>query len=679
MVRIGLTLLAAMLALGSGAASAQTAAQCCDAQAADWPKVGGNYGSHNYSSLDQINRRTVGRLGGAWRLNLENGAKNSFQQSNAVAVGGVVFVETTQGSVVAVDGRSGEVKWRYRSPYGGTLRRGVAVGEGKVFTTTAGNHALALDQNTGEVVWDQDLSDDEALGSMPTAVTYHDGMIYFGTANSSRGAAIALKAADGALAWKVYGAPAPGEFGNDTWAGDSWRQAGAAPWLHPSIDPKLGLIYYTFGNARAGGPLEGSTREGQNLFANSIVALDLKTGKRAWHFQAIHHDIWDMDNVMTPVLVDIKVGGRPRQAVVYGSKSGMLFVLDRKTGEAVWPIEERPVPQEPLQKTWPTQPFTTNEPIVDPCPSATGPARTPPNYRTGCLYTPHLDDPIVRLPGTGGGADTSQFSYSHKTKLLYVGVGLVGVAQARNISSIGFRPMGEERSGKIVAYDLEKGRVAWQRDNVWSLAHGNGVLSTAGDLLFIGQPDGYLLALDAADGKELWRFQTGAGVHTQPIAYAVDGVQYVAVMAGGNFIPYDSPRGDFLWAFRLDGKEPPAAAPPPPPHRQPIRATSVAGAAANFTVHLGRVWSKDAVGEEESTSPNAMAPQVMDVAVGDTVTFLNPAGNAQAHCATQFFEGLFDTGKLAPGASFKHRFDKPGEYFFNDCANPATTGKIVVR
>src|ERR1051326_4202038 len=173
-------------------------------------------------------------------------------------------------------------------------------------------------------------------------------MIYFGTADAARGTGYALRAATGEIAWQFWGPPGTGEFGNDTWGGDQWKSGGAAPWMSPAIDPKLGLLYWTFGNARGGAPTDGSGRPGTNLFANSLVAINLKTGKRVWHFQSVHHDIWDMDNVMAPVLADITVKGKLRHIVVYGSKVGMYYVLDRATGEAITPIVETPVPQEPV-------------------------------------------------------------------------------------------------------------------------------------------------------------------------------------------------------------------------------------------------------------------------------------------------------------------------------------------
>jgi plastocyanin len=215
----------------------------------------------------------------------------------------------------------------------------------------------------------------------------------------------------------------------------------------------------------------------------------------------------------------------------------------------------------------------------------------------------------------------------------------------------------------------------------YSLAHGNGVLSTAGDLIYIGQPDGNLLCLDANNGRELWRFQTGAAISSSPIMYEVDGVQYLAVYAGGTGIPYGdtAPRGDYLWAFKIGGTVPPAPTPAPPVIRRPVSGGPVEGSAVDNTVVLARTYNPatGTVGATESTAVNAMAPTHLRVPVGTTVTFVNPADNIQVHGATQFFEGLFDV-RLRPGESFDYTFERKGEYFFNDSYSPRPTGKIEV-
>jgi alcohol dehydrogenase (cytochrome c) len=237
-------------------------------------------------------------------------------------------------------------------------------------------------------------------------------------------------------------------------------------------------------------------------------------------------------------------------------------------------------------------------------------------------------------------------------------------------------------TGAVVAVDPSTNLVKWKKQMPYSLAHGNGILSTASDLLFIGQPDGNLLALDAHDGSELWRFQTGAAISASPVSYEIDGEQYIAVFSGGTGIPYgdSAPRGDRLWAFKVGGSVAPAPTPVPPVVRRPVSGSAVEGAALPTpnTVFLARVQTAaNEPGTTESTAVNAMTPTFMRVPANTTVTFTNPGTNANTHCATQFFEGRFDF-RLAPGQSATHTFDTPGEYFYNDCHSPRPTGKIVV-
>ena len=662
--------------------------RCTVPGAADFPKVGGNYGNQNFTSLFRIDHENIERLGGAWLNRIEGGINTGNNQSTAVAVDGVLYIESAFGNVFAVDGSTGATKWVYRQTRGTVTRRGVAVGDGKVYTHGRGNWIIALDQATGAVVWERQIN---GYGNMEkVAVTHYDGVLYLGTHDSDRAAALAVSAANGDLLWHFWGAPGPGELGNDTWEGLSWQTGGATPWMHPAIDPDLGLVFWTFGNARGSrSSQDGSQREGMNLFSSSIVAMDLKTGEYHWHFQSIHHGIWDMDNVMAPVLVDAKIRGQMRKLVVYGSKSGMYFILDRTDGSAPLGIDEVPVPQDPRQKTWPTQPFPkqgtwTEHTIVDQPLGTTipgDPNRAVPNYVQGSLYDPHWDIPVLTIPGHGGGADWNHHSFSHATGLMYTGFGYVAAAHSLTEASNGLRPPGEYQTGGIVAVDPSNNRIRWKKQLPYEVAHGNGVLTTASNLLFIGQPDGNLLALDARSGHELWRFQSGAAISSSPISYTVNGEQYIAVYAGGTSIPYgdSAPRGDYLWAFKLGGSVAPAATPTPPVVRRPVSGGPVEGSVVNNTVVLARTYNAatNTVGTTESTAVNGMAPTHLRVPVGTTVTFVNPADNANVHGATQFFEGLFDV-RLAPGESFQYTFTRAGEYFFNDSFSPRPTGKIEV-
>src|SRR4051812_8873745 len=628
----------------------------------DFPKVCGDLGNQNHSPLDQISRRSIGRLGGAWHTNLEGGSTEQPQQSTAVVQDGVLYVQTSQQNVFAVDGRTGAIKWKTSVGAKSTNMRGVALGEGKVFSTSGSNIVYGLDQRTGAVVWQKQLiTADEGgadsgcdpqngqcgglTGTLAGAVVYFGGLVYVGMQGSTggaRGRAYALKAATGEIVWTFWSAPGPGEFGNDTWEGDSWKTGGAVPWIHPAVDPQLGLVYWTFS-----GPYprtDGSARAGDNLFANSIVALDAKTGRRRWHFQSVHHDIWDMDNVMAPVLVDLVIDKKPRKVVVYGSKVSMYYILDRRTGEAIHGMRERPVPQDVRQKTAATQPFPGGEPFVPQEPRLDKATRPVPFYETGGLYTPHWDRPVIIFPGAGGGADWSHLSFNPHTGWIYVGYGLInsGFSNARDGRVNTSRPLGEYFAGGIAAVDPVTNRPVWTKDGEWSLAHGNGILTTAGRVMFQGGPDGVLHAMDDTNGEGLWSFQTGAGVHTSPVAYEIDGEQYIAVFAGGNGLPYpDIPKGDHLWAFKLGGTVAPAPAPRPPSQRNDVRAAPVTGSVANNTVTIGRIWdtAAGAPGAVENTvAQTAMSPQNLTVPVGTEITFVNPPGNAFAHGAVSFFE-----------------------------------------
>jgi PQQ-dependent dehydrogenase (methanol/ethanol family) len=655
---------------------------CCVPASKNFPMVHANYGNTMYSELKDISSRNIHKLGGAWVLHVDGGVISGNQQSTPVVVDGVMYVQSASQKIVAVDARTGAVKWAYAGGGATGFLRGVAVAEGKVFSALTGRRVVALDQATGELLWQVTLDNPEFPGgTTPTAVVYFDGLLYVGTGGGDaiyRGRGYALNTADGSIAWTFWGPAAPGTPGGDTWEGESWRTGGAAPWIHPAVDPELGIVYWTFGNPFP--VTNGSSRSGDNLFANSIVAMDAHTGTYLWHFQTVKHDIWDYDNVMAPVLMDLKIRGKKRKAVAVAGKTGFLYILDRVSGEPLQGVRYKPVPQEPRQKTSATQPIPGGEAFVPLCPDPrVEPSLRPvPNYIVGCLFTPFWDKATTAAPGTAGGADWSALSFNPRTGLLYFGAALIngGFMNGDNAGPRWFRPTGEYRRGKIVAMDPVTNRVAWQKHTDYSLTAGNGMLTTAGDVMFIGQPDGNLVAYDIDNGRQLWRFQTGAGVHTAPITYSIKGEQYVAVFAGGNNVPYNSPAGDALWAFKLGGNVPQAAAPPPPPVRQPVPGAPVQGSTVNNTVLLARV---SATSPETLNNLNAMFPQHLVVPVGTTVTFVNPASSANNHCADSFFENEFDSGVLLPGQTFSHAFNTPGEYFYNDCVYPHITGKIVVQ
>lgn len=753
---------------------------CCEPTEGNSPVPGGNLGNQNYSALTMVNLDNIRDLGPAWRVNVSAvppATDHTGSQATPIAVDGVIYMPTPSGGVIAVDGATGETRWKWQPSWAdGGGPRGFSIGDGKLYTTGEDDRLIALDPATGEEVWV--VQHPVAPNGIPlesvgeTALLYHDGMIY-GGARGGPAAAFALDTDDGSVAWAFYG-PADIDTvvtdvnGEVIDAGATWGppledgrscamdDAGVTPWRHGAIDPEAGMAYYTFGNARScESSQDGSRRPGQNLFSSSLVAMDLKTGEYRWHFQSIHHDIWDMDNVHPPLLADVPIDGEVRPAIYYGSKSGHLFVLDRTTGKPLLPVEERPRPLDSRQGEWPTQPFPDSRPFpecavfqaLDPDNVPGDPFRAVPNYngyqvneagqlvytepnyltpdapfmtyppeygthRRGCLYDTHWDLPVLSTSSQNGGGDWSLYSYSHDLGLVYFPYGVNLVAHWRGAGGNGQRARGQYQTGGIVAIDASTNRVAWTNHLGLDMAHGQSPLTTAGDLLFAGQFDGNFLALNASSGEEVWRFQTGAGISSAPITYTANGEQYVAIFAGGTGNPYGGQvtRGDALWAFKLGGAYETASgsgeapAPPPLAIRRPVDDATWDRVPPN-TVYLayqpagaagggrgGRGGGRGGASQtpagpvRDSTATASMLPSVLRVPVGTTVTFTNPgdaqiggpgSGNQNAHCATQFFEGLFNP-RLEPGESFQYTFDRAGEYFFNDCTDPRPTGKVEV-
>jgi quinohemoprotein ethanol dehydrogenase len=740
--------------------SAAALKDCCTAGDKDFPTHGGNLGNQRYSALAKINKGSIKALGPAWRTHVSAeppASTHTGQQTTPLVVDGVIYLDTPSGGVIAVDGATGATKWKWQPTAFGAAgtRRGVSVGDGKVYTLAGGNRVVALDQKTGLEVWVVQPSGPggTSVGNVEKVATvYYDGMVYVGTNDAGRNAALALKSSDGSMVWSFFGGADYGTVvtdvnGKTVDAGATWgppmpdgrscaMTGGVAPWMHPAIDPELGMIYWAFGNVRScRSSQDGELRPGDNLFSDSLVALDLKTGAYKWHFQAKRHDIWDMDNTHAPVLADVRVNGRIRKALYNGAKSAMTFVLDRTNGTPLLGVADRPVPTDSRQNSPTTQPYPVQGGWLAQCvvyqalgteipgdpnravpnyngyqPNASGQlVYTEPNYldpdkpfvtyppeygathRKGCLADPHWDLPVLSTPSQNGGADWSGHSFSHKHGLYYVPYGVNPSAHWRGAGGNGMRAIGQYQTGGLVAIDASTNRVRWNKNLGLDMAHGQAPLTTASDLLFIGQFDGNFLALDAVSGKELWRFQTGAAISGGAITYTIDGEQYVAVFSGGTGIPYGNSvtEGDSLWAFKLGGRYKTASGSPEDPTpaplliRRPVGGNAVEGSTVNNTVYLARTTRTDVATARDSVSGNGMNPTHMRVPVGTTVTFLNPGAetfpsfpNQKPHCATQFFEGLFNP-RLNPGESFQYTFTRAGEYFFNDCTDPRPTGKVV--
>ena len=668
-------------------------ADCCGPSGSDEPKVGGDYGDQDYSSLTAITPADVHRLSGAFFDHLEGGAAPLFQESTPVAVDGKLYVQTTQGGVFAVNGVTGRVIWEYRPTFSGrATERSVTVAGGRVYAALGGEHIVALNQQTGRLDWVAQVGtpgqDVAANGAETNWTLYFDGLVFVGTedggAQGGRGHLYALRAGTGTVAWSFATTAAPGQPGGGSWAGDSWQSGGGDAWMAPAIDPRLGWLYLAVGNPEP--RTLGVDRAGDDLYTNSLVALNVRTGSLEWWFQSVHHDLWDYDNTMSPVIASLRYAGVTRLVVIYGSKTGWLYYLDARTGKPVIPVREQPVPTLAAQATSPTQPIPAGDPLVPVCPTPGTRSRPIPDYRSGCEFTPYLHQPVLVTPGSAGGANWALMSLDQQNGLLYVAASDIDSAYSDGQpygQPTFYTPAGEPRSGLLDAVDPTTNRIVWQVRTTYGLSAGDGILTTAGGLLFEGSPSGLLTARSVTSGRILWTWQTGAGIATTPITYRAGGQQYVAVFAGGHSLPSGSALGDNLWAFRLGGTVPPAPTPPQPSVRVPIVAPTVAGTTVDDTVVLGRTWDTTTHAPsptEDLASPTAMAPTIMTVTPGTLVTFANPAGNTEAHCAEAFFDRTsFRIGPLRPGQSGSYRFSRPGDYYFNDCAGfPWDSGEIVV-
>src|SRR6266852_4256949 len=346
----------------------------------DWVTNGGNLTNQRYSTLKQIDTSNVKNLKGAWMIRLKGsayGGKYSHEATPLVK-DGVMYVITGNDDAFAVNAKTGEFLWEYWSGIDqkintvccGWINRGVALGEGMVFFGQLDANVVALDAKTGKVAWKTPIEKWENGYTITSAPIYYDGMIYIGMSGGEfgvRGRLTALDAKSGQILWRAYTLPAPGEFGSDTWppGTDHSMRGGATVWNTPALDPELGLVYFATGNC--GPDYDGSLREGDNLFCASIMAVHAKTGAYAWHFQQVHHDLWDYDAVSPVVLFDTVIDGQPREGIAEAGKTGWVYILDRTDGKPLIGIDERPVQQEPRQKTAKTQPFPIGDATVPQC------------------------------------------------------------------------------------------------------------------------------------------------------------------------------------------------------------------------------------------------------------------------------------------------------------------------
>jgi alcohol dehydrogenase (cytochrome c) len=560
-----------------------------------WPTNGGNLYNQRYSPLKAIDRSNVSRLKGVWRSRLRSSGTQPQNSGFAAPIvyEGVAYVSTGANDVFALSIDSGEILWQYSANLDpnitsvccGWNNKGVAISQDKVFIGQLDGKLLALDRATGKVAWSIQAERWQENFSITAAPLYVDpstslragtsaspapgGMVIIGFAGGDRGTRSRLKAydaKDGRLIWTFYTIPGPGEPGHETWPkeNDSWKYGGAAIWQTPAVDLELGLVYFSTGNAAP--DYNGAFRAGDNLYAASMLAIELATGRYRWHFQQVHHDIWDYDAVNPVVLMDVNLAGRTRKAIVEVGKTGWAYILDRETGKPLIGIDEKPVPQEPRQKTAATQPFPRGDAIVPQFIEIAPEGHALVN--DGRIFTPFFGkDPTLVAPGIWGGASWPPSSYDPAQQRLFVCASSVingftgGDPQfAPPIDGIAYLGGATTftrvaRTGIIAALDVTTNKLAWRYQ--WPEQCYSGTLATAGGLLVVGRSDGRLTALDSTTGNQLWEFQTGAGMHAPVSTFERNGRQYLLAYSAGSAL-IGSARGDSVWLFALDGTLGPA-------------------------------------------------------------------------------------------------------------------------
>ena len=516
----------------------------------NWLTYYGAYDGQRYSPLDQVNVENVRRLRPAWvfqcgSTGLHAGKSTYSFEASPIVVDGVMYVSAWDGWVWALDARTGAQLWQYKHaiPYDtslccGNVNRGVAVAEGLVFVVTLNAHLIALDAETGRKVWDQTYGDVRAGESATVAPLVVKDMVIVGSSGGEfgvRGHADAFKRETGERVWRCYMVPKPGEPGSETWPaeGEAWARGGANCWVTSTFDPELNLLYFGTGNPCP--DFDGGVREGDNLYTDSGVAVDVDSGEIRAHFQYTPHDLWDYDSTMEHILFDLD----GQKLAAHFDKNGFLYILDRTNMQAVR-----------------VAPFVDR---ID-----WGEVDEKGNV-TPKIFPDKEGDPVHFWPGPAGAKEWTHACYNPNTELLYAPVQDVGATATRRRrefkESIPYWGAGvavdlEDMAGSISAFDPRTGAERWRWRNEIPMCAS--LLTTAGNLVFGGEPTGEFNALNAETGDLLWQFQCGSGHHSSPSTYSVDGQQYIAVPTGWGawtegFLPgmLGAGQGSSLFAFAL--------------------------------------------------------------------------------------------------------------------------------
>jgi quinohemoprotein ethanol dehydrogenase len=554
----------------------------------DWITNGGGTTNDRFSSLDEINTENVKELKGDWMTKIgANATSAKFSaEGQALEYKGTIYISDGADDVFALNASSGKILWTYEphlppDPLGevvccGWDNRGVAIGDGMVYVSQLNGDQVALDQETGKVKWNTEVVKPGSGFSITSAPLYYNGKVYVGGSGGEygvRGRLTALNAETGKEDWRFWTTPSPSETGGDTWPDNgSYKTGGASIWNTPTVNPKTGMLFFSTSNAS---PWVGQDREGENLFTASIVSLNAETGAYNCHFQEVHHDLWDFDAPSPTVLMKGEMNGEEVEAVGEPEKTGWAYVVDQENCEPVYPIPEVKVPQDPSQKTSATQPEPTMEPFspiaaqpeaIEKAEEGVAGDNPKPKIVGSKIFTPQSSDPSQINLGANsavGGDNWPPSSFDPEKDMYFVcsqsgALGLIVPPEPQKykegetyIGSDTIVSSGFDTTGYLTAYDMSTGKIKWQNTFPEESCY-SGTVTTAGGLLFVGHNDGNLVAYEAETGKELWKFQTGAGANTTVTPFEDEGEEKIAIYAGGNSLAATA-HGENFWVLSLTG------------------------------------------------------------------------------------------------------------------------------
>jgi len=536
MMRAALLILVASVSLGAQVSFDRILGAPAEPQ--NWLTYSGNLQSHRYSPLTQVTPANVRNLELAWAFQAMSLEKF---EATPLALDGVLFTVQPPNDVVAIDGASGRIFWTYTyrpsqqaRPCCGRVNRGLAILGDSLFMGTIDGHLIALDSKSGRELWNVAVAGarPEAGYTITVAPLVVKDTIIVGPAGGDfgvRGFIAAFDPKTGKEIWRFNTIPGPGEPGHETWAGDSWMRGGSAVWTTGSYDPELNLTYWGTGNP--GPDFNGDNRAGDNLYSNSVVALDPDTGKLKWHFQFTPHDEFDYDATQVPVLADIELRGRMRKVMLWANRNGYWYVLDRTNGEF---LSGKPF----TKVTWTTGLDAKGRPENVVRPTAEGTVVFPhfagatnwysPSYspRTGLFYVPAWMD---------SSANFARRPADYVEGRAFLGAFPTGTTLSINGTQVNRRLPGEGY-GAVLALDPRTGQKKWEF--TMTDITDAGILTTASDLLFSGGREGFVYALDARSGALLWKAPVAGIVQAAPMTYAMNGRQYVAIAAGNSLYAY---------------------------------------------------------------------------------------------------------------------------------------------